>query len=121
MYPKKFTNSAGATASAQDAVQEKFLLGQGYYEAHSLVPQSVQAALAETPAGVVPAKKPGMFSFVVFHHTPTAHLSLTESPALVHTVRLDGSLLLYVFGTGGLRIEDNVKQGTEPGQWSWPL
>jgi hypothetical protein len=115
MYPKKFTNAAGATASAQDAVQEKFLLGQGYYEAGSA---PVPAPLVTS---VLPTKKPGMFSFVVFHHTPTAHLSLTESPALVHTVRLDGSLLLYVFGTGGLRIEDNVKQGTEPGQWSWPL
>ncbi len=115
MYPKKFTNDAGATASAQDDVQEKFLLGQGYYEAGSAPAQ------APVVTSVLPIKKPGMFSFVVFHHTPTAHLSLTESPAMVHTVRLDGSLLLYVFGTGGLRIEDNVKQGTEPGQWSWPV
>ncbi len=116
MYPKKFTNAVGATATAQDDVQEKFLLGHGYYLVSDVHPGN-----APLPATQSTTQKPGMFSFVVFHHTPTAHLSLTESPALVHTVRLDGSLLLYVFGTGGLRIEDNVKQGTEPGQWSWPV
>ena len=120
MYPKKFTNDKGATATAQDAVQEKFLLAQGYYEGAVAVaaPTGWKDVVSELPLKTT--KKPGMFSFVVFHHTPSAHLGLTESPAIVHTVKPDGSLLMFVFGTGGVRVEDNVKQGTEPGQWSWP-
>jgi len=41
-------------------------------------------------------------------------------PAIVQEVMPGGELRLWVFGQRGYEIEENVAQGTERGEWSWP-
>jgi len=57
---------------------------------------------------------------VIFHTPISKNPSHGPCPAIVQEVLDGGRVRLFVFGQKGYVIEENVAQGTKPGEWSWP-
>ena len=68
-------------------------------------------------------QKPSIGRIVVYNHPGSADgkFAALQSPGIVQAVNEDGTIKMIVFSVyGGLFFNQNVAQGTGPGQWNWP-
>ena len=59
---------------------------------------------------------PSMCRVVVYHNAEGG-----ECPAIIQAVNPDGTIELIAFSLNGIVFAHNVEEGTESGQWSWPV
>lgn len=70
----------------------------------------------------MPEQKPTVGRIVHFHTRGSADgvYPPTNFAGIITEVASDTQVSIAVFGKAGLRFEQDVHFGEEPGQWSWP-
>lgn len=61
-------------------------------------------------------QKPSMGRIVIYNYPDKP----VQSPAIVHSISIDGSVGLTIFGSGGVTTQSGVQEGPYAGQWNWP-
>ena len=124
MYPKKFKDQQGATADAQDEVQEKFLLIKGYVEVGSAATPVIHGNAAAVAASKSAAKRALLGEIVIYNHPgDQGSLSGFYCAAQVVDVNLDGSVSLRTAPPRGTpELLKNIKSGLsgDVGTYQYP-
>ena len=75
----------------------------------------------DAPKVVKVTPQPSIGRIVIYNNGDVV-LGDKQLPAIVTRVNEDGSCRLYVFGARGKTFEaGNATQGSEMGQWDWPV